>query len=98
MSSENTETWALKALRSIADYKLSDAEALVGAENIWSNVLLNAYNAHAKNVEKPLEFDKVLEIQLDKLMATLATVRMLMEEFDKKHLGENVVPFMRKQT
>lgn len=96
MSSENTEKWALKSLRSIADYKLSDAEALVGAENIWSNILLNAYDAHKKNVEKPLEFDKVLEIQLDKLMATLATVRMLMEEFDKKQKGENVVPFPRK--
>lgn len=95
-----TEEWVIECLRLIKGYKISDREALAGAENIWVNILLKTYREHARSSENPLEFGAVLEIQLDCLMKTLAVVKSLMDEIETKEKvekGENVVPFVRKQ-
>jgi hypothetical protein len=94
MNIENTEKWVIHCMKGIQSFKLSDHEALLGAQNIWSNILVNAYDAYAKdNAEDIKPFDTILEIELDKLMGTLAIIRALMDDHRAKQRGENVIPF-----
>jgi hypothetical protein len=96
MTIENTEKWVMHCMSALKTLKLSDHEALLGAQNIWSNILVNSYEAYTKNSPKDIiPFDKILEIELDKLMGTLALVRALMEDYRAKERGENVIPFPR---
>jgi hypothetical protein len=78
-------------------HKLKDSDALVGSENIWCNILVNAYDSYLKGKPDPVTpFETILEIQIDKLMGTLALIRAMMEDHNAKKHGENVVPFPRK--
>lgn len=97
MSLEDTEKWVIHCMESIQGYKLRDSDALIGAENIWANILVNAYESYLKGKPNPITpFDTILEIQLDKLLGTLALVRSMLEDHKAKERGENVVPFPRK--
>lgn len=95
---KKTEEWALRCLNLIKEYGFSDRYALIGAENIWANILCNTYEAYIKAAihEPLLTWEQVIELQIETLLKTAETVRQLMADQAQKNQDKNVVPFPRK--
>jgi hypothetical protein len=91
---KKTEECALRCLNLIKEYGFSDRYALIGAENIWANILCNTYEAYinASPQEPVLSWEQVIDLQIESLLKTTETVRQLMAEA-QKNKGENVIPF-----
>jgi hypothetical protein len=92
---KKTEEWALRCLNLIREYGFSDRYALIGAENIWANILCNTYESYLKsNPDAPvLAWEQVVEWQIDNLLKTTENVRQLLADQALKDKGKNVIPF-----
>lgn len=69
MDKQKIMEWVEICLKSLGESKLSDHDALLGAQNIWANIIVYAYKEYLKVTEdkKPLTFKEVVEIELDKM-------------------------------